>query len=856
MATVRDICKAAINKAVGRTLSEEEIDDAVAEVEAAIKAARQTDTVADIEGAVLANLTKAAEDRIIAAHIEKRNAALNALRTKEMIDFVNKNFSSDPMRGFESILLGTQDSRKGARMSIAARQSVLRDEYLAGVIHDLETSGNLPYLSSGKMDKEIMRALWDMDAETPKYPNLQKEAIDTAKIIHKWQEVARKDANEAGALIGKLEGYIMRQSHHRRKLLKYGGDEWKADMNKWLDQEKTFKGSDGDKALDKIYRDLASDVHLDLARPVTGLKGVANVGKSLSHERTLHFKDADAFFEYNQKYGTGNVREAMLSGLMSNAEKTGLMRAAGPNAELNIRKAVDYITDRQTDLEVRNKLNTAINEDGRLHKQFRVVSGVANKAVDETAATIGAVTRGVQSMSKLGGATLSAITDTGIIAHTLADNGSSFLGSMSKSIGDIVDSVGGAPADKKEVAHSIGIFADSMIGDIGARFSGNDDLPGSMSRLMQTYFKFNGLTWWTDSARRSAGLMLANNMERNLKKSYSAINADLRRNMMKYGIDEAEWKVVQRARTISDGRGNDYVTPSNIKDVADSYIDDYLESTGKKATAYSRREARRDITDRVRAYITDQSEHAVIMPDKKTQFMTLGGSRPGTWSGEIARFVMQFKQFPTGVLQKTVGGTLFGRGYKYDSSKGVARNALQSLLENGNGEVVAIARMIGTMTLLGYASMSAKDLFKGKKPRNPEDHKTWMAAMAQGGGLGIYGDFLFGEMRNRFGGGFVNTVAGPTAGSVNQVFDLWGRMKEGEDVGAAAFRTTISNLPFANVFYARPVLNYFILNDIQEQINPGSLRRLQDRQRREMDTEYWDLGGVNMQPSEQTFWSN
>lgn len=839
-------CIAEIVESAGGELSDAQLEAIVDAVEQAKAKADATATIAGHEQAIMQNLDKIAQDKALAAKVEKRNAAYNSIKTKEMINFVNENFPKDPVKGFESLMLGVQELKQGSRFSAAVRQTALRDEYIAGATYDFHASGLQPLLNSGKLDAEITRALWDIDAEVPKYEGkYSKEARQLADIIHKWQEKARKDANEAGALIGKLQGYVVRQSHDRRKVAGVDAETWKNDIAPLLDHEQTFgaKASDPEaraEILNRLYSDLASDVHLDPSKPPLGLTGTRNIAKTMSHDRTIHFKDADAFFKYNQKYGKGNIREAFLSGLMANAEKTGLMRAFGPNAELNVQRAADAISTKLDDPKQRHALATALDDDGRLKDQMKLLSGAANNPVNETDATIGSVTRGLQSITKLGGSVLSAFTDLGTMAHGMADNGGGFLGAIGDSVSGIVGSVGGAKKDKLEVAHSIGIFADSMIGDIGSRLSGRDDLPGSLSRYLQTFFKYNGLTWWTDSARRSAGLMLANNLDRGLKEQFSNINADLRRNLTKYGIDENIWKVMQASERISDGRGNKYFTPGNIDKLDDVHFEKLLQARGDKVNKFTIREARKEVTDRSRAYITDQSEHMVIVPDKKTQFFTLGGSRPGTWGGETRRFIMQFNPFPTGVIQKTMGSTIYGRGYEYDPTRGSVSN-LASALTAGNGEMLGMVRLMTTMTLLGYASMSAKDIFKGKEPRPVDNYKTWMAAMAQGGGLGIYGDFLFGEMRNRFGGGLINTLAGPTAGSLNQIADVWGRFKEGEDAGAAAFKALSDHAPLIvnDLFYTKPVIDYLIMYDIQESINPGYLRRMEARQKRDNETEYF-----------------
>lgn len=51
------------------------------------------------------------------------------------------------------------------------------------------------------------------------------------------------------------------------------------------------------------------------------------------------------------------------------------------------------------------------------------------------------------------------------------------------------------------------------------------------------------------------------------------------------------------------------------------------------------------------------------------------------------------------------------------------------------------------------------------------DTKFWMAALFQGGGLGIFGDFFSAEA-SRAGGGIGETLAGPVAGLAGDAIGL------------------------------------------------------------------------------------
>jgi len=51
------------------------------------------------------------------------------------------------------------------------------------------------------------------------------------------------------------------------------------------------------------------------------------------------------------------------------------------------------------------------------------------------------------------------------------------------------------------------------------------------------------------------------------------------------------------------------------------------------------------------------------------------------------------------------------------------------------------------------------------------DASFWGAALAQGGGLGLFGDFIVSDV-NRYGKGFVESLAGPMGSLVNDTFSL------------------------------------------------------------------------------------
>ncbi len=236
-------------------------------------------------------------------------------------------------------------------------------------------------------------------------------------------------------------------------------------------------------------------------------------------------------------------------------------------------------------------------------------------------------------------------------------------------------------------------------------------------------------------------------------------------------------------------------------------------------------DARENVADRLQQLYADEVNSAVISPDARTLAFVRQGQQAGTPMGEALRLFWQFKTFGIAIMQRGFLREFYG----YDKGRGGRL---------GTSEMRGLALMLAGSLGFGYLAMSAKDMLKGRAPRPVDDYRTWQAAMAQGGGLGIYGDFLFGQS-NRFGQGFLTTLGGPTVGKADQMYQLWNSAKAGDDLGAQALKFTINNTPYANLFYTRMAADYLFLYELQESMNPGYLRRMERRVEQDTGSEWW-----------------
>jgi hypothetical protein len=805
------------------------------------------DRVGQSTDEIMASLDEFLMDETIAKKIEGRNKALNAVAKRNIEQFVD-DWGDDYHLGVEALLVGVNDLRMGSRRSVLANQAQLQESYLAGITSDIEQLSDLHFdgFSNGVWDDDIARALWQI-GNGDDFKGLAPEAVDLAKVINKWQEVSRIDANESGAFIKKMPGYITRQSHDMDKIRKAGFDQWRQDIEPRLD-ERTFTGvEDREAYLQSLWDALSSGVHLGngISGESAALQGFRNVGRGMSKERSVHFKSADDWIGYNKKYGIGELRESVFSGLMMSAQNTGLMKVLGPNAEMNYQALIDGIKNKHRTDPKFGKFQQSISNGGSLDNFKSSVTGEMNiPGGRKMLGLIAGSVRAYNSLTMLGKAVFSSIADVPIGASEMRYQGQSFLqshGGSLKNAGGALGDMGRSIINRKltvkskehrRVLAELGISLDATTGLFTNRFDPSGDMPGRLNRGLNTFFRWNGLTVWTDSMRAGSMIGMAGRIGSYIGMQHGKLPKGIQDVMSLYGIGRDEWGLISKAGTKKvDGVDGQFITPDMVLDIPDADISNHLESINVKPTDYQIRKTKKDLSESLRMYYVDRSQYAVIEPDAKTRAIMLQGSQPGTVAGEMWRSIMQFKAFPVSIIQKVWGREARGRRDKWSAVGGMAEILMMSIFA-------------------GYAAMVAKDLSKNRTPRDVDDPKTWGAAFLQGGGAGIYGDFLFGDVKNRFGGSALATIAGPTASQFNTFMDMWGKAREGDpDVGKSLFRAAYTGAPAVasawfppasalNAGYSRAVLDNLIYYNVMESLSPGYKRRMERRLKKENDQEY------------------
>lgn len=1065
-----------------------------------------------------------AETLRAAAAIERRNALINRRIRIEALDYLTTTWSDNLAEGVLSMIYGSSFAREGSRASANAAQSANFRRYMGGVFGELESAGLFDVLKRGELDRDVfvaMRSINDVAA----LKKLPEQAVEIAKILHKWQEVSRIEANRAGAWIGKIDDYGLRQTHNSDRMMRAGEAKWKADILPKLDLERMFPDGppkDLDNWLHETFLNIVTGVRDSnpSAGKMAAFKGPGNLAKKLSQERVLHFRSADDAFQYNIDYGMGNIRESFVTSMHQSAESTGLMQVLGTNPEYNLWAVVDAIRSRlsRSDPAALKKFDDATRSGKRIDNAYLEVSGQTRRAASAKLAAVGQGIRVWNTLTGLGGAVVSAVTDVPIRASLLRYQGQSYLQQLVKGLLGPLTRLGNSmdSADHKAVLSAAGYFNEVAMGNLAARFSPDDTIPGALNRATNTFFKWNLLAQWTDSMRRSTLEAMSHYWGSIADRAYGQLSDRNRMALSRFRIGEKEWHVISQGITEADGRN--FLTPQavrelpmgafaplaherinaikaglaervqrrlrqdereqewiarradrlsndleiarhrlaeriakaegrtaeRLRDIRDrlSSVYDHVDTantywstvsdrqrstlaTAKKAGMAEERarnratelnaiqrkiakelesfkedlgnafeqkwlakesalqrslefaddmevdaqtqrfdemfteanaaltarldkadergakrindikqnvarqkaqldeakgllaqarkvqptsgelrqsgisegkalesakhlrsevrqlnreidklqkemheefiltwserqddlvafsdgvnerisqraeqnaaelaelqpridrvldDTRAQMADRLQQFFADDLDSAVISPDARTQAFMRQGQQAGTPIGEALRLFWQFKSFGIAIMQRAFLRELRGYGPKdsISQAKGIA------LL------------MLGSLGF-GYMAMTLKDLIKGKTPRPLDNPKTWTAAMAQGGGLGIYGDFLFGES-SRMGGGFLETLGGPSIGKLADAKRLFDAAKSGDDVGAQGLRFLVSNTPGNNLFYTRMAMDYLFLYELQEAMNPGYLRRMERRAEEEQGQQWW-----------------
>jgi len=616
------------------------------------------------------------------------------------------------------------------------------------------------------------------------------------------------EANSEGAAIGWLEDHVTTQYHDPTLIRKMSRDDWsKMMLDDYVNHERTFGAGVSEEEKLKFMKHVYDNI-LDGKRRVVDdapiMKSSQALATRMAQHRKLHFRTADRWLAYQREFGHGDIKTALINGLKNLSDEVVLIQRLGTNPDLMMEKLIKRAK------KVHNRAQQGFDEAG-IRSRYMQVTGESYH-VDSNFANAPSVARithnikTLNNMSSLGGATIASFSDLASVIQTAAYNGMNIFESIHNHFGNVLRRYD--QDELNEVLSYLGEGFDDVIGGFHARFSSDDFVAGRLSNMQDTFFRLNFLQQWTTSHRNAFSLMLSSHLAKQIGKRYDQLDEVMQRAMRQYGIEEADWNTIQRAGIKEfkgpKGEKRTYVTPDALDELAAS-------------APVAERAGIKDLALRMRTYFAEEARTAVPEPGANQRAFMFGGSKRGTpWRTTMDLF-WQFRSFGLTYVMK-----MFPRYQQM-------------------GKGFTMANMVA-MTMLGYISLSIKDIIQGKKPRpvdptDPAFIKTATAALVYSGTGGVFADFIMNDF-GKYGVSVGQVIGGRTMATAQDIARAGSALVTKGDAASETFNAIIRNAPYANLFWARTALNYAFLYNIQEAFNPGYLKRMERRVQKEYGQEF------------------
>ena len=774
---------AAIKAATGNHLTDGEIEEAVAMIDRRRRQLMAEGKIDDLDRRMEEIATEQGNMLRLAAALQKRNAVLAILardRVRHRVATL-RDLGLSPADAVLALFEGTTAGNPQDQHSINATRLAFEDRYIGDMM--AEVLGDVPEALKLIRDRafaaDIVREMFELKQGGTPGRSGNPDARKIARIFARHAEISRTEANRLGSMIGKLDGWGGPHAHDADKMLRVAADDWARAIEARLDLDRMFPDLGLDEVLDALRSAYASmTTGMSLKPAGQGMsQGPRNLIRTLSQDPVLHFRSADDWLDYQGEFGHGNIWTGMLHHQRKMASLAAQMQILGPDPDSVM---VSLLDEFEVEGEERAQRREVVQDASGITVTVNP-SGL-------TAAWLFSGHRATQSAVKLGGAVSESFSDLVTQAARLKHQGRSLFAVYADQTIIMIKTIARRTgSDQRTVADLIGAGMDGLLDDIHASAIAEDSLPGAMSSAMARFFRWSGVTGWTDSIRAAGARMMAVHMGMMADKAWSDLPEPFRAVLGRYDLTERHWALIQAA-AFDGPSGNRTVTPDRIHDLSDEVFVPFIDGA---PTADAIARVRLDIALVLRRFYADE--------------ITRSGTQAGTPVGEGLRLLFAFKGWPVPAAQR-------------DSSAAPLHI----------GHLIATAMVAGTIARAAKNDRKSDDRQAFAEPDRSMNLEAIREAFTQSGAAGVYGDFLFGQVK-RFSGGFTETVETPdiTPDSLDKAY---AQAREGKVQAAGRLNFVLQNTPYANLAYIRPATDYLILNALREAVAPGFLERQRVKQ--------------------------
>ena len=659
-------------------------------------------------------------------------------------------------------------------------------------------------------------------------------------LAEAWKQTAehlRKRYNSFGGKILSRKDWGLPQIHDTLLVRSVAKQDWidyvlpKLDLDKMTDESTGLPFTDKSiqKALSEVYDNIATE------GMATFKPGTSSYGKTFANRRTDHrflaFKNADAWMEYQTRFGNPDPFVTMMEHINGMSRDISLMKALGPNPDATHTFLLQSIKKQATldtaanfkrkkiipgsEIDYANSISNSITNLYAYHK------GTLNQPVHAFFGNTMAGLRQTLTAAQLGGASIMALSDFNWSRITSKFNGLPAFKANQYTVKLLADRVK-KDSSLSRVAMRLSLLAEmeSTIAGVQARYLDDIDTPMLAKRISDVILRGSGLSHLTQAGKWGFGMSLLGTLADESGKVFNKLNPDLQKALSKYGIDDEAWEIIRKTKLYD--AGIDEPTYAGKKMF-------FLRPDDIHARADLDPDVREDLVTKLMNWQFSETNFAVPTASAKGRTLLADNTKAGTVSGEFMKSALMYKNFAI-----TLGYTHLARGFQQVGLK---------------GKFKYLAPMIITGGVMGALAYELKQVAAGKKPTATEDlgFRYWANALIYGGGLGIFGDFLFAD-QNRYGGSMAKTAAGPVVNFLDDAIQLTVgnvmQLATGEKTNAgkefAAFIQRYT--PGSTLWYTRLVFERMTIDTLERLINPDfnkDNRRKERNLKNRTGQEYW-----------------
>ncbi|XZT81057.1 hypothetical protein ACT43G_12475 [Acinetobacter baumannii] len=644
-------------------------------------------------------------------------------------------------------------------------------------------------------------------------------------------ETMRDRFNRNGGDIGKLDNWGLPQTHNLEKIAKAGKEAWVNKAESLIDTRQ-YVHENGDyysqqeirSLLEYTYDTLSSDGanKIEVGRQATG-GGTSKVTNRHGESRVLHFKDAESWLEYQSEFGGMQFVDLVEAHINSLSKDIAMVENLGSNPKTALKILMDAAAKK--DWEKGIEENQTKSSRKRAQVMFDEFSG-GNSPQSQVLANLGLAYRSMNVASMLGGTTIASLADQA----TIAKNASVHNVSYRKAFGGLIEQLNPANKADRELAHSLGLATEEMLGSIArwsddgltSTYGKSEKLARISSGVATQVMRVSFLNALTSASKVGFTKLLMEKYGRlSRSKAWNDLDVQDRELLSNTGLDERAWQVFQLAEPVVDRKGNQLMSARSIYEIPD-----------EKLTAFGDpKQVKDQVASQLQAHLLDEQGMAVIEAGlRERTWMTVGAK--GTITGEVFKGLMQFKSFSASFLMRQGSRTMAQEGLK--------------------GKAAYAIPLMVSMTLLGGLVVQLREILNGNDPQTIYDSNDpkkatsfFMRSLVAGGGLPVLGDILVagtdtsGRDANSFVSGPLGSdftsLLGLTVGNLTQY-------NEGKDTnfGNEAFKFVKGKIPAQNLWYTKAAINRMFFDEVQDTIAPGYREKALRKAERQQDRErFW-----------------